>query len=85
MQQHNLAHKNARLARVLYDIENTSAPRWEPSREELIKLRHMSRDGLNMKEAYEQMNLSITYPTFTKKIRKFAIVFKPPWSYRCAK
>jgi hypothetical protein len=83
-QTHNLAHGNARLARVLEDINEIKAHRWDPSREELIKLRHLSRAGCTTQEAYEAMNPPIGMTRFKERAAALGVFYAPKrFQHKC--
>jgi len=74
MQCHDLAHANARLARVLASVEpKPGKPRWEPSREEMLKMRQLSRSGCSLIEAHKAINPPVLPEAFSRKARALGI------------
>ena len=68
MQCHDLAHPNARRARAIASIElKVGRPRWEPSRDEMLMMRKLSRSNLGLMEAYKKMQPPCCIDTFRKK------------------
>jgi hypothetical protein len=46
---------------------------WEPSPNELIKLRHLARDGATAKEIKEKMGWSVSLETVYNRLKKYHV------------
>jgi hypothetical protein len=77
MTQHDLAHPVSRLARVLSEIQGTNGRRrWEPSRQQLMAMRRMTRVGATVHEAWQAINPPVGKEQFRMTARRFAIYFE---------
>ena len=61
-----------RQVRFLKDLAKKQ-PRWEPSREELLEMRRLSRSGATITEAYDAIKPPLARTTFMLKAKAFGI------------
>jgi len=66
-----------RRARAVLDAVGPGAGKtgWQPSRAEMIEMRHCSREGLSIKQAFERMKPPCGLETFRNRANKLAILF----------
>lgn len=75
-QNHDLAHKNARLARVLYAVHDAGRKHWDVSNDELRLMRECSRKGWSVHQTHAYINPEVSLAMFKKHSADHGILYQ---------
>ncbi len=75
-QVRTLVTHEMRMARALESVRTAANTRWDPSREELLEMRHLSRTNATNEQAYEAIKPTCTYATFLRHAKQHGIYFE---------